>query len=153
MEDTPAAAASGGTKRGKQSIRASDLKRKKLVPRCSSPSHFLTEENAAAAASSSAGFTGASPLPSALSSDPNAPSAAKLAESNTRIDSYLHSIGSMYYRNQVTLGKETSGPAEVWVSSDYDKLEYPTLDLLISPLRKPNVLDNWSARPTADGAK
>ena len=37
----------------------------------------------------------------------------------------------------------------MWVSSDYDKLEYPTLDLLLSPLRKSNVLDDWCPREIA----
>lgn len=144
-ESTSAAApasapAAAGSKRGKQSIRASDLKRKKLVPRCTSPSHFLLEESSGLPASSVSVST---PLPSALSADPSAPSGAKLADANARIDHHLHSIASMYYRNQTSLAKDASGPAEVWISSDYDKLEYPTLDLLISPLRKPNVLDNW----------
>ena len=57
----------------------------------------------------------------------------------------------MYYRNQVSLTKDSSGApaAEVWVSADYDKLEYPTLDLLLSPLRKVHVLDNWAPREIA----
>jgi len=75
-----------------------------------------------------------------------------VAESGARIDAFLHSIGSMFYRHPsaTTLGKaDSSGPAEVWVSADYDKLEYPTLDLLLSPLRKPHVLDNWCPREIA----
>lgn len=63
----------------------------------------------------------------------------------------------MYYRNQSSLLKPdagagsaaAAGPADVWVSSDYDKLEYPTLDLLLSPLRKSNVLDDWCPREIA----
>lgn len=121
-----------GVKRGKQSIRAGDQKRKKLVPRCTSPSHFLIEDPNSTALHSNATTTIGSaipsnqpttPIPSALSADPNAPAASKLSDANARIDSYLHSIGTMYYRNQMTLGKDTNGPAEVWVSSDYDKLE------------------------------
>jgi hypothetical protein len=61
----------------------------------------------------------------------------------------------MYYRNHMSLTKENQASgaagaaADVWVSSDYDKLEYPTLDLLLSPLRKSNVLDDWCPREIA----
>ena len=103
------------------------------------------------AGSASGGGLLASPLPSALSSDPSAPASSKVSDSSARIDGFLHSIGSMYYRNQVSLTKDSSGApaAEVWVSADYDKLEYPTLDLLLSPLRKVHVLDNWAPREIA----
>jgi len=149
----PAAPSAGtaGTKRPAKSIRASDQKRKKLVQRCTSPSHFLmdTELGSVGSGSSlpaSSVLSSSTPLPSALSTDPNAPSATKLADSNARIDTFLHTIGTMYYRNHANMG--TNGN-EVWVPADYDKLEYPTLDLLLSPLRKPNVLDNWCPREIA----
>jgi len=155
-----APAASGapvaGVKRANKSIRASDQKRKKLVPRCTSPSHFLMEYTGAdAAATANPAHPPSllsSPLPSALSSDPNAPASTHVNEAGARIDAFLHSIGSMYYRNHASLSKDASaaGPAtEVWVAADYDKLEYPTLDLLLSPLRKPHVLDSWCPREIA----
>jgi hypothetical protein len=145
-----------------------------------------------------------------LSSDPSAPASTHTNESGARIDAFLHSIGSMYYRNHASLSKDAAaaGPAaEVWVAADYDKLEvrkpaasqrgrsgrpftcrialcfcevslhvglcicrvllsvpsslhvcsciclyrvqYPTLDLWLSPLRKPHVLDNWCPREIA----
>jgi len=46
----------------------------------------------------------------------------------------------MYYKPKELVG----GTGDVWVSPEYDRTEYPTLDMLISPLRKPNVLDRWS---------
>ena len=109
--------------------------------------------------SSSAPSSFASPLPSALSADPSAPAGTKVAESTARIDGFLRSVGTMYYRNHMSLTKENqpgggggggaAAAADVWVSSDYDKLEYPTLDLLLSPLRKSNVLDDWCPREIA----
>lgn len=137
---------SAGSKRSAKSIRASDSKRKKLVPRCTSPSHFLidTGNDAQGAPLHSAS------VPSALNADPAAPSASKLADSAARVDQYLNAIGGMYYRNHAAMQKDgAGGGAEVWVSSDYDKLEYPTLDLLLSPLRKPHVLDLWCPREIA----
>jgi len=62
-----------------------------------------------------------------------------------RVDSLLRAVSKLYYRPKEVHASGTS----VWVNGDYDSLEYPTIDLLLSPLRKPNVLDCWSPREIA----
>lgn len=52
------------------------------------------------------------------------------------VDSLFRAVSHMYYRPKETHQNGSS----VWVSGDYDRLQYPSLDLLISPLRKPSPL-------------
>ncbi len=58
-------------------------------------------------------------------------------------DSLFRAVANMYYRP-----RETAPNGEVWVSAEYDKFEYPTLDMLISPLRKPSVLGTYHPQLT-----
>lgn len=62
-----------------------------------------------------------------------------------RIDSLLRAVSRLYYREKEVNPNGTS----VWVNGGYDSTEYPTLDLLLSPLRQPNSLDLWSPREIA----
>ena len=52
----------------------------------------------------------------------------------------LSSISSLYYRPRLP----HLNHLDVYVSHDYDRLEYSTLDTLLSPLRRPSPLDDWT---------
>jgi len=99
-------------------------KKRKTVKRCTSPSHFLVppEEEVKFGPDFTLELPG-----------------------RDRVDSLLRAVSNLYYRPKEV---HASGTA-VWVNGDYDSLEYPTIDLLLSPLRKPNVLDCWSPREIA----
>ena len=131
----------------RRGIREADKKaRAKLVPRCTSPSHFLIDDPAALASASSAFPTAASSSSAALALAPS--SAASLPSTSAssrhidklRTDALLSSISSMYYRPRLV----HPSAADVYVSADYDRFEYPTADALLSPLRKASVLDEWA---------
>eukprot|EP00823_Brevimastigomonas_motovehiculus_P004774 TRINITY_DN326_c2_g1_i2.p1 TRINITY_DN326_c2_g1~~TRINITY_DN326_c2_g1_i2.p1 ORF type:complete len:207 (-),score=53.85 TRINITY_DN326_c2_g1_i2:1334-1954(-) len=109
----------------RKSISAPEKKKKKtqkLVPRCTSPSHFLLEPCEMKKYAADAEFP-----------------------DKQRTNNLLNAVATMYYKPHETA---TNG-SEVLVSQEYDKLEYPTLDMLLSPLRKPSVLDSWSPKEIA----
>ena len=133
----------------RRGIRDADKKAKaKLVPRCTSPSHFLTDDPAALVPSSSSSSPTTYPATSSTSLASASASAASLPSTSAnsrhidklRTDALLSSISSMYYRPRLV----HPSAADVYVSADYDRFEYPTVDALLSPLRKPAVLDDWS---------
>ena len=142
-------------KKGKRrGIREADKKAKaKLIPRCTSPSHFLLDEantlqTAAHSSSSQPSNSTAQSSSTAVSSFSASAAAASLPSTSAssrhidklRTDALLHSIASMYYRPRLV----HPSAADVYVSADYDRFEYPTVDALLSPLRQPSVLDEWS---------
>ena len=138
----------------RRGIRDADRKAKaKLVPRCTSPSHFLVDDtapasSAVASAASSSSSSSSAPLSSSASS-----SAALLPSTSgqsrhvdkLRTDALLSSIASMYYRPRLV----HPSAADVYVSAEYDRFEYPTVDSLLSPLRKASVLDEWTPMEVA----
>ena len=157
--DAASAAGSGGgggcaeeeplepKKAKRRGIRDADKKAKgKLVPRCTSPSHFLVDDPTAlastAASASAASTAPAAQLTSASTSAASLPSASVSSRhiDKLRTDLLLSSISSMYYRPRLV----HPSAADVYVSADYDRFEYPTVDALLSPLRKTSVLDEWS---------
>jgi hypothetical protein len=93
------------------------------MPRCTSPSHFLVDD----AEARQYGPEYAHDLPD-----------------KGRADGLFRAVANMYYRP-----REVAPNGEIWVSADYDKLVYPTLDMLVSPLRKPSILDNWAPKEIA----
>jgi len=99
-------------------------KKRKTVKRCTSPSHFLVPP--AEEVKFGPDFTLELP-------------------GRDRVDSLLRAVSKFYYRPKEIHPSGTS----VWVNGDYDSLEYPTIDLLLSPLRKPNVMDGWSPKEIA----
>ena len=137
----------------RRGIRDTDKKAKgKLVPRCTSPSHFLTDDSPALASASNFGASAFSSNASSFASLSSSSSASASAVSlpvtsansrhldKLRTDALLSSISSMYYRPRLV----HPNAADVYVSADYDRFEYPTVDALLSPLRKSSVLDDWT---------
>ena len=132
----------------RRGIRDADKKSKaKLIPRCTSPSHFLVDDSTALgpAATSVSVFPSTSSAPALLASSASASQLPSTSASSRHIDklrtdALLSSIASMYYRPRVV----HPSAADVYVSADYDRFEYPTVDALLSPLRKPSVLDDWT---------
>lgn len=90
---------------------------KKTVERCSSPSHFLVS------AEEEAKFI---------------PDFARHLPSRQKLDKVLRATSVLYHQpKKIEEGK-------VSVASGYDTTQYPTVDLLLSPLAKPHPLDIWS---------
>ena len=108
----------------RRGIRDSDRKQRgKLIPRCTSPSHFLTDD----------------PLPPPL--PPSSTPANPRLVDKLKTDALLSAVSSLYYRPRLP----HLNALDVWVSADYDRLEYGTVDSLLSPLRRVSPLDDWSA--------
>jgi hypothetical protein len=81
---------------------------------------------------------------------------APLESEKARVDRLFQAVGQMYYRVPPRTSyppgkvdpKALTGPV-TWSSEEFDKIEYATLDMLTSPLRKGHVLDAWTAREIA----
>lgn len=99
-------------------------KRRKTQKRCTSPSHLLVPEAEELKFGPRFGLT----LP-----------ARDLA------DALLRAVSNMYYKEKEVHPNGTS----VWVSTDYGSLHYPSLDLLLSPLRQTTPLDFWAPKEIA----
>lgn len=96
-------------------------RRKKLkVPRCSSPSHFNTDEDEL---------------------NQYCEEWMQKIPFKTHVDSVLKAVSNLYYtKRRVDNGQVIhTGYAD----------SYKTLDLIKSPIRKPNILDNWTMREIA----
>ena len=122
-----------GVRMGKEKKRGSSggkdkagkkAKKRKLMKRCTSPSHFLVDPEEEVR---------------------YGPDYSLELPGRGRIDDLLRANATMYYRPKEL---HTSGTS-VWVNGEYDSLEYPTIDLLLSPLRKTLALDNWSPKEIA----
>jgi hypothetical protein len=99
-------------------------RRTRAVERCSSPSHFA--------------------VPHAELQKYGPPSIKDLP-ARRQVDSVLQAVASMYYApREVSADKQT-----VFVDALYDKTIYPTIDCLMSPLRKVDVWDLWNPREIA----
>ena len=61
------------------------------------------------------------------------------------MDSLFRAFSSFYYRQKDV---DSSGN-NVLEHTDYDRSRYPTLDMLLSPLRKRSPLDDWCPRDIA----
>ena len=61
------------------------------------------------------------------------------------VDSLFRAVSSLYYRQKDV---DSSGN-NVLEHTDYDRSRYPTLDMLLSPLRKRSPLDDWCPRDIA----
>jgi len=110
----------------KQSERAERRKpkKRKTMKRCTSPSHF--------------------------SVDPDeeikyGPDYTLDLPSRERVDLLLRCVSSFYYRPKESHPNGSS----VWVDAEYDHTQYPSLDLLMSPVRKVRAQDSWSPREIA----
>jgi hypothetical protein len=80
-----------------------------------------------------------------------------------RVDTLFRVVSSMYYRQKPIENGARGPPPEKLLANgtsqiqdqnvlehcDYDILRYPTLDMLLSPLRKRSPLDDWSPREVA----
>jgi len=99
------------------------------LPRCSSPSHFL------------------------LGYDEHFGGGDSRLAMKSRIDSYLFAVAKIFYRPHAAIDQmnqsDKTSEDEVRVSSAYDRYEYPTLDSLLSSLRKSTVFDEWTPREVA----
>lgn len=126
--------------RKRRSIRDTDKKKSKskTMPRCTSPSHFTSMLSGAPNNDIN---NNALTLPLAASQ-----SSAAIGTLNSRTvdklrtDGLLSAVSSLYYRPRLL---HPNG-ADVFVSPEYDRLEYSTLDMLLSPLRAESTLDDWS---------
>lgn len=98
-------------------------KKQRLVRRGTSPSHFLVSE---------------------LEELRFGPQSSLDAPNRDRIDALFRAVGCMYFRP-----REVEDEQSVWVSGEYDISEYSSLDMLVSPLRRSNPLDDWSPRQIA----
>jgi len=58
-----------------------------------------------------------------------------------RVDAVLDAVAQLYYRRKDT---DTVGAGDAWSSQEYDLFQYPTLYLLLTPLRQSHALDSWS---------
>lgn len=58
----------------------------------------------------------------------------------------MDAIAHLYYRSR---SSDALGAGDSYSSQNYDLFQYPTLQLLLSPLREPSPLDAWSAREIA----
>eukprot|EP00808_Paulinella_micropora_P009262 g31018.t1 len=96
-------------------------KRTKTIARCSSPSHFL------------------------VSPEEERTYGAQFADQPARqkLDKVLKATSARYHTMREVQGNS------VVVDAAYDTLQYPTVDLLLSPLAKPNPLDVWSFKEIA----
>lgn len=108
-------------------------KKTKLVPRCTSPSHFYVETG-----SSNLGFPAVNQF-NQLSVQSSNQLNPRLVD-KLRTDSLLHAVSCLYARPRPV----DANSGKVSVSNDYDRLEYSTFDMLTSPLRAENTLDEWS---------
>ncbi len=53
----------------------------------------------------------------------------------------LDAVAQLYYRRR---NVDSVGAGDKWSSQEYDLYDYPTLHLLLTPLRQPSVLDYWT---------
>eukprot|EP01083_Nonionella_stella_P080379 220888_1 len=105
----------------------SEAKRRRVrkVPRCTSPSHFYVVKS---------------------EEQKYGPEFLQKLPGRHRVDNVLRAVSSLYYRQkQVT----DDAASVIEVANEHDKYDYSTIDLLVSPLRKPGVLDNWSPKEIA----
>lgn len=110
-------------------ITASDKKKKqKLLPRCTSPSHFLQEDSNLPTISSQN-----------LLNNEIIPAVQQKNEKN-RIDQLFTAVSSMYYRSR----EQHPNGTDIYVSAEYDKTELPTIDMLMNPLRKSHPFGMYS---------
>lgn len=58
-----------------------------------------------------------------------------------RIDGVLDAVAQLYYRRKDV---DSVGAGDAWSSREYDTYSYPTLHLLLTPLRQPHPLDYWT---------
>lgn len=63
-----------------------------------------------------------------------------------RIDAYLDAITSLYYRKRDV---DSVGAGDEYSSSEYDIYSYPTLHLMLSPLREQHIFDYWTPKEIA----
>jgi hypothetical protein len=163
---SPVSAEVGEKRRARRSIRADDKKKLKPIPRCTSPSHFVVDTQAVnplsqhdeslradafLSAVANLYFRPRLPLIDGLYNRPtDKPLANGSANSNVVENSTsAHSENSHPQTSTSSNGVSSITAAEVWVSSEYDRTEYSTIDLLLSPLRKESVLDKWTAKEIA----
>lgn len=104
--------------------RSERRKRCKTIERCSSPSHFNVDDVELAKFG-----------PAFLQEIPE----------RAKVDEILKSVSKMYYTPKET----TNDRQAILVDSAYDKAIYPTIDSLISPLRKTSVWETWSPKEIA----
>ncbi len=99
-------------------------RRTRAVERCSSPSHFAVPHSEL---------------------QKYGPASIRDLPARRQVDSILQAVASMYYApREVSADKQT-----VFVDAMYDKTIYPTIDCLMSPLRKVDVWDLWNPREIA----
>lgn len=65
--------------------------------------------------------------------------------SRERIDTLLRSVSAFYYRSRESHPNQTS----VWVDSEYDQTQYPSLDLILSPIRRVSARESWCSKEVA----
>lgn len=94
------------------------------MKRCTSPSHFLVDE---------------------AEEIKHGPEYLLDIAGRERVDLLLRSVSSAYMKPRDV---HPSG-SSVWINSEYDDTEYTSLDMLMSPLRKPSPLDTWSPKEIA----
>ena len=104
--------------------RRKPTRKRKTMKRCTSPSHF------------------------ALSAEEELKYGADYTldlPSRERVDQLLRHVAAFYYKPK----ELHPNGINVWVDNEYDQSVYPTLDLLLSPLRRPSPRENWSNREVA----
>lgn len=114
------------------SIRSRDQKRHRVqVPRCSSPSHFFVSEEEEAKYG-----------PEYHDRIPDRPAGRSCSCCRcvcvlvVLVLVLLRAVANLYYRPR-EVGRDG---ATVWSTDQHDAVEYPTLDLLMSPLRRQSPL-------------